>query len=218
MVDCGWLETTVTPVNLSEVAFGSKALAEVRQVYNSRPLVHLARSTPSGGRALHRFLRTLLHRYAVYLPPSSPGAEAGGRQRQNPVSFDRLTDRVVEQVLTKGCVVGGLPEIDVPIDEVMDVDSSDEMMPEDSEARLLVAMKDRYGSSTFPDRPFRIPHSTSPRDGQGTLVIPGLILERAAEVLFDSTLSEEAESIPQAVLSTLLKVSKASRQPKFVSD
>lgn len=179
------------------------------QVYHSRPLVNLARSTPSGGRALHRFLRELLHRCAVYVPPQAAGAATGPNRRQNPVPLDRLTDRVVEQVLTKGCVVGGLPNSHVPTNEMMEVDPIEGSSYEDHEVRLYTALEARHGFSSFPARSFSIPHSTVIRDGQGTLVVPGWVLERAAEILFDSALGEEAESVPHTVLDTLLKVCPA---------
>lgn len=91
----------------------------------------------------------------------------------------------------------------------MDVDSPSTSLEEVDELALMISLKDRYSpSSTIHDRSFRIPHSTSPRDGQGTLVVPGWVLERAAEILFDSDVSsEEADTIPDAILTTLLKVS-----------
>lgn len=174
-------------------------------MYHSRPLVHLARSTPLGGRALHRQLKATLHRYAVYVPPST-SANAGRGERQSPVPLDRLTDRVVEQVLTKGCVAGSLSAPRTSGNEAMDVDSTEDVIEDDSGTRILSAIQARYGSSAFPAQSFRIPHSEFTRDGQGTLVVPGWILERSAEILFDPDLSEEAESVPQAVLDTLLKV------------
>ena len=43
--------------------------------------------------------------------------------------------------------------------------------------------------------------------GPGMLVIPGWIRERAVEVLFDDDAVGEADSLPSAILQTLLKVS-----------
>ena len=90
----------------------------------------------------------------------------------------------------------------------MDVDPPTTTLEDINESALMSGLCDRYSSSsTLPDRSFRIPHSTSPRDGQGTLIVPGWVLERAAEILFDEDVSaDEADTIPQAILTTLLKV------------
>ena len=175
----------------------------------SRPLVHLARSTPLAGRALHRRLRSLLHHHAVYIPPPNPSAGSTAANRpEQPVPLHYLSDRVIEQVLTKGCIAGQLPNPYSPETDSMDVDPPAISTGETDEASLMGALRERYSSSSSTkDRSFRIPHSSSPRDGQGTLVIPGWVLERAAEVLFDPDVSgDEADTIPQAILTTLLKV------------
>jgi hypothetical protein len=88
----------------------------------------------------------------------------------------------------------------------MDVDTPQDHMEED-EHRLAAGLKAPYGSSNGPNRSFRIPHSISARDGTGTLIVPGWILSRVAEILFEVEDDLESETVPDAVLSTLLKVS-----------
>jgi actin-related protein 10 len=88
----------------------------------------------------------------------------------------------------------------------MDVDMTDDLASEETEEILARQLEQRYSSSKYPNKSFRIPHSASPRDGTGTLVVPGWILERAAEILFEEEAYLEAETVPRAILATLLKV------------
>jgi actin-related protein 10 len=88
----------------------------------------------------------------------------------------------------------------------MDIDSTEQQSMEHDD-QLARELRDRYGSSDTPSKSFRIPHSSSARDGTGTLVVPGWILERAAEILFESEDDLESETVPEAILATLLKVS-----------
>ena len=128
---------------------------------------------------------------------------------ERPVPDRYLTDRIIEQVLTKGCSAGSLPGPYTPDTELMDVDAPSTSLEEVDELAMTARMRDRYSSSTMQNRSFRVPHSSSPRDGQGTLVVPGWVLERVAEILFDSDVcgADEGDTIPQAILNTLLKVS-----------
>jgi len=88
----------------------------------------------------------------------------------------------------------------------MDIDDTEEHTLED-EGRLAKELKDRYSSPNLASKMFRIPHSSSARDGTGTLVVPVWILDRAAEILFEREDDLESETIPEAILATLLKVS-----------
>jgi hypothetical protein len=88
----------------------------------------------------------------------------------------------------------------------MDIDNTEEgtMGIEDQVAKELKA---RYGSQDLSSKSFRITHSSSARDGTGTLVVPSWILERAAEILVESEDDLESETVPEEILATLLKVS-----------
>jgi hypothetical protein len=88
----------------------------------------------------------------------------------------------------------------------MDIDDTEEVARE-GEEQLAAELRKRYSSSDLPSRPFRIPHSTSARDGTGTLSIPGWILARAGEILFEQETDLESETVPDAILASLLKVS-----------
>lgn len=88
----------------------------------------------------------------------------------------------------------------------MDIDDVGEPTLED-EDQLARQLEERYGNSEIPSRSYRIQHSLSARDGTGTLVVPGWILERAAEILFEAEDDLESETVPEAILATLLKVS-----------
>jgi len=91
----------------------------------------------------------------------------------------------------------------------MDIDNTEEQSTED-EDRLARELKERYSSPDLPSKTFRIPHSSSARDGTGTLVVPGWILDRAAEIMFEREDDLESETVPEAILATLLKVSWSS--------
>lgn len=109
--------------------------------------------------------------------------------------------------MTEGCAVASSrTNSDVPTD-AMDIDRAEDhtIEDEDQSARDL---RERYGSSDLPSRSFRIPHSPLARDGTGILAVPGWILERAAEILFEREDDLESETVPEAILATLLKVSK----------
>jgi len=122
-----------------------------------------------------------------------------------------LTDRVVERVLTEGCTVAPARSFPRTTDDTMDIDSTGSQ-PIDADSRLATELKERYGddSAELPSRSFRIPHSSSTRDGTGTLVVPDWILSRAAEILFKSELDLESETVTDAILTTVLKVSFSS--------
>jgi len=199
VVDCGWLETTVTPV--CPVPPG-RIRAE-QQVFHSRPLFHLARTTPLAGRALHDRLELLLRYHATYAAPSATPANS-----VRPIPSKILTDRVVERVLTEGCVIASTRAKQTSTSDAMDVDHP-EGAAEDDE-RLATELQSLYGSSDHPDKSLRIPHSSSPRDGHGTLTVPGWVLHRAAEILFEEEAHSECETVSSMILVTLLKVSFAN--------
>jgi actin-related protein 10 len=171
-----------------------------RQVYHSRPLFHLARSTPLAGKALHDRLKLLLRYHATYTPPTSE------RQEGRPVPEGVLTDRAVERVLTEACVVASSRAKQPSQAQAMEVDPPNHIS-DDTDEQLARELEGMYGTSDQPSKSYRIPHSASPRDGHGTLEVPGWILLRAAEILFEEESSSECETIPAAILSTLIKVS-----------
>jgi actin-related protein 10 len=183
VVDCGWLETTVTPV------------------YCSRPLYHLARSTPLGGRAVYERLRALLRHRGKYRLPGRAAAEG--------VSDAVLTDKIVERVLSEGCFVAQSRPSSTPSaqqDQLAksESESDDVEMLEDVDEEALVALlAESYSSSSAKDWNIVIP--TERIASCPTLIVPGWIRERAAEVLFGDG-QDEAPSLPEVVLETLLKV------------
>jgi len=122
-----------------------------------------------------------------------------------------LIDRVVERVLTQGCTVAATRSIPRATDDNMDIDPTGSQ-PIDADSRLAAELKERYGddSAELPSRSFRIPHSSSTRDGTGTLVVPDWILSRAAEILFESESDLESETVTDAILTTVLKVNFSS--------
>ncbi|KAK8849491.1 hypothetical protein IAR55_004825 [Kwoniella newhampshirensis] len=191
VVDVGWLETSVTPV------------------YYSRPIFTLSQSTPLAGRRLHARMRSLLHHYGVYVPPPSSldNIQPGPRTEGIPLSI--LTDRMVERVLSEGCFVGGVflePEDEVEMDVDMEMPEGDDDL---EDLRAIRCARRRFeGSSSAKDMFFKVsPAKGEAKDmGSATLIVPGWVRERAAEVLFADDDDEEAESITHAILGCLLKL------------
>lgn len=71
------------------------------------------------------------------------------------------------------------------------------------DAALMAVLADRYRGSTAAEWHLSIPNARG--HGPSTLIVPGWIRERAAEVLFGDG-PDEAESISELVLDTLVKV------------
>ena len=111
--------------------------------------------------------------------------------------------------MTETLLVGGMAVPRVPSDNV-DLD----MAEEDAQSKLLDSLRDLHaGSSVATDLSIPVPQPTANSFGPGTLVIPGWIRERAAEVLFECDPDDESDSIQDCVLNTLLKVSTKGFDP-----
>lgn len=168
------------------------------QVYCSRPLYHLARSSPLAGRATQKRLCALLRHYGQYRPPgrvSSPLPPAG-------VHLALLSDRVVERVLSEACFVAPTGPTTTPCASTAE---PAEQLQEIDDAALMAALSDRYQPSTAADWHLAIPDSRGVGPA-AALIVPGWMRERAAEVLFGDG-PEEVPSVSELVLDTLLKVS-----------
>ncbi|OCF46109.1 hypothetical protein I317_00199 [Kwoniella heveanensis CBS 569] len=208
VVDAGWLETTITPV------------------YHSRPLYTMSRSTPLAGRKLHLHLRNLLHHHAVYIPPPSSMSTIRSRERIEGVPLSILTDQVVERVLTEGCFVGGIvvdngSEQDVAM-EVDESEADDVARSEEEKSRFRRAKEEkrRYAhTSSAKDMSFVVSAPVgSARDMvPGSIIVPGWIRERAAEILFNDDDEAEDQSIPRIILACLLKLPIDLRASMFSS-
>lgn len=193
-------------------------LADQTQVYNSRPLFPLSRSTPLAGRRLHTRLRSLLSRHAIYIaPPKSLGDLS--REKLRGIPLDLLTDTLVERVVTEGLLVGGVfiePERDADME--IDVEFNDYTQAgvpggkrKLENPRLIDSLESRFASSSS-SKDMIFPVSDvggSFQMGYGTIIVPGWIRERAAEVLFEDDDEDEGESIVNALLNTILKVKLA---------
>ncbi|WVQ96180.1 hypothetical protein IAU59_003283 [Kwoniella sp. CBS 9459] len=195
VVDAGWLETTITPV------------------YHSRPLYTHSRSTPVAGRRLHSHLRNLLHHHATYIPPPSSMSTIRSRERIESVPLSILTDGLVERVLTEGCFVGGIVigEVEADVDMKVAEPGFERDLSEEEIylARHADDAKRRYAhTSSAKDMSIRSsPLHGSPKDmGPGTIIVPGWIRERAAEILFNEDDEGEEESIPRSILTCLLEL------------
>ncbi|WVQ75050.1 hypothetical protein IAR50_004659 [Cryptococcus sp. DSM 104548] len=201
VVDVGWLETSITPV------------------YNSRPLFSLSRTTPLAGRKLHARIRSLLHLHGLYLaPPKSLGELS--RERRDGVPLDLLDDAFVEKIVTEGLFVGGVfvePEGDGDAD-MEEPEDAVEKSNKLEDLSLIRSLKGKYQpSSLAKDMTFSVrPTTGSNSMGFGTVVIPGWVRERAAEILFEDDESDEAEALPHAILNSVLKL-PVDLRPELIS-
>ena len=95
--------------------------------------------------------------------------------------------------------------------EAMDVEGLLQAEGRHDDAWIMEILKHRFEkTSSATDLRFKIPPlSGEPKQlGFGTLVVPGWICERAAEVLYDEDELGEREGLPNAILRCLVKVGK----------
>lgn len=136
-----------------------------------------------------------------------------------------MSDQLIERIITEACFVAETPpqegnsdalaggEIDHDMEQ--EADALHEGNEDDSSAYLL-RLKDRYVSDgrtedwSIPVNPLL---ADSKGLGPGTLIIPGWIRERAAEVLFGDLLDEEVLSVPDAILQCVQAVSRSATMP-----
>ncbi|WOO78512.1 Actin-related protein 10 [Vanrija pseudolonga] len=188
VVDIGWLETTV---------------------FCSRPLNHLARSSPIAGRALHSRLRALVRHYGKYYPapPASRSPAPPNRTPVTPVPLGVLTDRVVERVLTEACFAA--PEAAAGTSSAAPPGGSSDMfepLPEIDDAGLMQTLHDRYAGAAGPTKDWTLTIPSARGVGPCSyLVVPGWVRARAADILFGDGPAED-ESVTEQVISTLLKL------------
>ncbi|WVW86693.1 hypothetical protein I302_108747 [Kwoniella bestiolae CBS 10118] len=198
VVDVGWLESTITPV------------------YHSRPLYMLSRSTPLAGRKLHRHLRTLLHHHAIYIPPPSSLGNIHDRPRTKGLPMDVLSDEFIERVLTESCFVGNIHLNSVVEEEDQRMDIDEPSTEESESSRIAQEWEKRYAdSSTAKDLSFRIPSRSG--FGPTTIMVPGWIRERVAELLFTDEEGSEDQSILKMILDCLSKLPIDLRPPLISS-
>lgn len=181
-------------------------------MFASRPLFNLLQSTPRAGAAIRHRLRDLLLRFGSYMP--SP-TSASPRARTTVVPTELLTDAVLEAIKVRGIFVGDRLRDDRtetvavdPSSDAMDVDGADAMaISARAREALMVVLRTRYeGRATAKDTRITL-------KGGGTLLVPGWVRERVADVLFEAG-DEDEPSIVETVLSTILRV----RQPRIRAD
>jgi actin-related protein 10 len=225
VVDCGYLETCVLPVSafLSRSAPGSH-----RQFFASRPMYPHIQATPLAGMRLNSHIRALLLMFSLYLPPP---ATLGGAVNQHAtikptrVPDEVLTDTLIEEIKTRCCYVGEpLPPEEVgplqqtsasssppPSSDPVLSDSEADVEMESNDPQILSIDKLYRRHSRATELRIRVTPPASQLAGTGlaTLVVPGWIRERAAELLFeDGDLDEQ--SVVEVVLRSLRKVSNPS--------
>lgn len=188
-----------------------RGYADINKVYQSRPLLHLARSTPIAGRRLHRRLKALLRHHAIYYPPPA-SFSSPSRQAVQPVPMEVLSDDLVDRILHQACFVSNVMSTPYSASELRNTTSN--TLDEMDDTELMTRLQSRYmpGADATNLR-LNIPALPTETHGMGpaTLIIPGGFRERAAEVLFGDE-DGESETITDCILQCLLKVSCIKRR------
>ncbi|CAH1763850.1 15120_t:CDS:2 [Entrophospora sp. SA101] len=155
----------------------------VLPTFSARPLTPFIKTTPLAGRALTKRLKDLLSTYgSMIIPPSTSLVPVHGKY---------LTHAVLEDIKTRFIFVSPImvSASSIGIAEKTDVED----------------MERKYASvSSSTEILYPITISKNGRERQiGTLVVPGWIRERCAEVLFEG--DEDESSVVGCALECLLK-------------
>ncbi|RGB33416.1 actin family [Rhizophagus diaphanus] len=163
----------------------------VLPTFSARPLTPYIRTTPLAGRALTKRLKELLSTFgSMIIPPST---------KESPVHAKYLTPAVLEDIKTRFIFVSPIMVSAASIGI--------------AEKTLVEDMENKYASvSSATNVLYPITISKSGRERQiGTLIIPGWIRERCAEVLFEG--DEDESSVVGCALECLLKTPIHLRRP-----
>jgi actin-related protein 10 len=174
------------------------------QVYHSRPLFNVLHTTPRAGSRLHARLVPLLEKFGRFLPPgalapnSSPSPAVAA-----PIPREHLTYSFVEDLKTRILFVSTpIAAQGQPMDLDLPEETSEPNTPydESKDVRWLTQIQTTYSAElTATDLSVRLP------DGKGTVIVPGWVRERAAELFFEPGDEDEA-SLTETILELLLKV------------
>ncbi|CAG8452696.1 7408_t:CDS:2 [Diversispora eburnea] len=163
----------------------------VLPTFTARPLTPFIRTTPLAGRALTKRLKELISTYgSMVIPPSTKNV---------PVHAKYLTPFVLEDIKARFIFVSPIMVSEASIG------IAEKTLVDDMEAKYLSV-------SSATDILYPITISKLGRERQmGTLIIPGWIRERCAEVLFEG--DEDESSVVGCALECLLKTPINLRRP-----
>ncbi|RUP46508.1 actin-domain-containing protein [Jimgerdemannia flammicorona] len=190
VVDCGNLESTVLPI------------------YAARPLTPFIRTTPLAGSSLTSRLRDLLLEHGRIVLPSNLHASAAPR---NPVPEKLLTHALLEDVKTRFLFVSPVSARHRSPRRRSSARPSPAEQDEDEDEDMTFAF------ATDVKYPVRLDDQHGQNDGNSvaTLIIPGWVRERAAEVLFEG--DEDEASVAGCILDVLVKLQPDLRRPLISS-
>ena len=116
---------------------------------------------------------------------------------------------MIERILTEGCFVENIPDRAHDFKAVIVDESPSHDRQDLDESRFMASLKQLYaGSSSATDLRYNLPLPTaSSKRAYATFVVPGWVRARVTEILFVGDEADEAESLPDAILRCLLKVS-----------
>ncbi|SCV70609.1 BQ2448_3371 [Microbotryum intermedium] len=194
VVDCGHLETTVLPV------------------FASRPLFPSLLSTPRASSVINARLKALLLEFGSYTPPPS-SLNSSTPPTVGKVPESVLSEGVVEEVKNRCCFVASHAREEEEEGGGVEMDLEEDKGPE---WPMLKKMERRFAKQTKATSiSWRLPLTarmggkTVPGTsvGQGWLLIPGWVRERAAEVVFESgDGGEDERGLQEIVLEALLRL------------
>lgn len=118
-----------------------------------------------------------------------------------------LTDHLVEKVITQGCFIGSITissaqETDVTMEEPPASSQSDQI-----DQQLAEELHIRYRSTSVAKDWSLYTNVGHGALGPSRFVVPGWVRERAGEIFFQEDIEDEAESLPDMILSCISKVS-----------
>ncbi|CEI96780.1 hypothetical protein RMCBS344292_10934 [Rhizopus microsporus] len=163
----------------------------VLPIYVARPIIPYITTTPLAGKSITKRLKELLYEHGRFIPPSNLHFSLAP---QSSIPSQLLTPELLEDIKTRAIFCSPL------------------MIGQQqySDAASKIDAYKNFSSATDLYYPITL------KDGQrGTILIPGWVRERTAEVLFEG--DEDELSIPLCILESLSKLQPDLRKPLISS-
>lgn len=184
-------------------------------------------ATPLAGMRLNSHIKALLLLFATYYPPPTSLDMRGSLRssvKPSRVPEEVLTEDLIEEIKTRCCYVGDPLPSDASQGIVQETDSSSpppvppssDTAPSETGTDVDIEQPDprilsidklyrQHSRATELRLQVKSPNSQPSETGFATLILPGWIRERAAELLFEDGDLDEP-SVVEAILRSLRKV------------
>ena len=172
-------------------------------------------TTTRGGLRLRTRLKALLLNHGSYLPPPSLSSTATTRATVGKIPIELLTDEFLDDIVSRACLVAPTSTPDASATAQETTESATSSSPPYSEAddtALMEQLKSQYRIASTASS-LTVPVTPNPPVAgnlKGTILVPGWIRERVADLLFEPSDEEEEQSIQDTILSCILQVSEAN--------